>query len=821
MSEREEKVAVNISVRSLVEFILRSGDIDNRITGQMQSDAMAEGSKIHRKIQGQMGPEYKPEVPLKINIDYEEFCIRLEGRADGIITEEEGVTIDEIKGMYKNVKKMQQPVEVHRAQAMCYAYIYGVQNGCSHISVQLTYCNLEDESIKRFREAYSLGEVETYFEKMISRYVIWARFILQEKKIRRESIQQLSFPFVYRKGQKNIVAYVYRAIENQKTLFIQAPTGVGKTISTVYPAIRAVGEDKADKIFYLTAKTITRTVAEEAFDTLREKGLHFKTVTITAKEKICSNCDDTSAMDEGDGTGGALEKPIVECNPVKCSRAKGHFDRINEALFDIITHENAITREVILQYAGKHQVCPFEFSLDISNFMGGVICEYNYVFDPHVRLKRYFADGAKGDYVFLVDEAHNLVERAREMYSATLVKEDLLRCKKIVKEKRRGLATAFEKCNREMLKLKRISIGQQENDRYSYTILKDTEELVKQLLRLLHLLEEFLDDDKDFEGRELILEEYFAIRNYLDVYELSDDKYEIYSDFGEEGEFFVKLFCVNPSGNLSECMRQGIASIFFSATLLPVNYYKELLSGQIEDDAIYIDSPFDTGKRLLAVASDVSSRYTRRGREEYLKILQYIDAVCGKARGNYMVFFPSYQILREVEQLALERGFAERYHIICQQSGMKERERDAFLANFDGMAKDKTLIGFCVLGGIFSEGIDLKNERLIGSIIVGTGLPMMCAQRDILKRHYDSMGKDGFDYAYRYPGMNKVLQAAGRVIRTQEDYGVIVLLDERFLQKAYKTIFPREWGDCKVTDKRQMENEVERYWKYLSSISGM
>lgn len=826
----ENKTEIRLSVRTLVEFIMRSGDIDNRMTGQMQSDAMAEGAKMHRKIQGRMGAEYQAEVPLKINISYEEFTLRLEGRADGIITEEDGVTIDEIKGVYRNVKMMRGPVEVHRAQAMCYAYIYGVQNNLSVISVQMTYCNLEDESIKRFQKQYSLQEVENYFEKIVRQYIVWLRFAIEEKKRRKESIQKLSFPFPYRKGQKNIVAYTYRAIEKQKTLYIQAPTGVGKTISTVYPAVRAVGDDKADKIFYLTAKTITRRVAEEAFTILRQKGLHFKTVTITAKEKICANFitdheDETTrkeALEEEENPveneqepqeALAKSRPVVECNPLRCSRAQGHFDRVNAALFDIITHEQAITREVILQYADKHHICPFEFSLDISNFMDGVICDYNYVFDPHVRLKRYFADGATGDYVFLIDEAHNLVERAREMYSAALVKEDFLRCKKLVGDRHKGLKTAFEKCNREMLKLKRMSVGEQE--RYSYTILEETEELVRALLRLQQLLERFMDDNREFEGREILLETYFAVRYYLDVYELLDDHYQIYSDFDEKGEFFVKLFCVNPSGNITECIQQGRAAVFFSATLLPVNYYKELLTGKTEEDAIYIDSPFDTDRRLLMAAKDVSTRYTRRSREEYQKILQYIEIICQGSVGNYMVFFPSYQILREVEALAKEESLGDRYEIICQQSGMKEQEREEFLAHFDKAAREKTLIGFCVLGGIFSEGIDLKNERLIGSIIVGTGLPMLCAERDILKRYYDRAGKNGFDYAYRYPGMNKVLQASGRVIRTQEDYGVIALLDERFLQKDYRMIFPREWADCKVADRSHAKAEIERFWKYV------
>lgn len=783
----DQKYEIKLSVRNLVEFIMRSGDIDNRVTDSMTKDAMAEGSKMHRKIQSRMGINYKAEVPLKLQLEYQNYRICLEGRADGIITESDGVTIDEIKGVYKDLYYLKEPVRVHKAQAMCYAYIYAKQNALENISVQMTYCNLDTEMIKRFNETFSYEEIEVWFESVICQYVVWAEYISNEKKLRKESIQNLEFPFEYREGQRNIVVSVYKSILQRKNMFIQAPTGVGKTISTVFPAVRAVGEDAADKIFYLTAKTITRTVAEETFSLLREKGLHFKTVTLTAKEKICIN-------DE------------VTCNPDQCVRAKGHFDRVNAAIFDMISNENDISRENIEKYAAIHQVCPFEMSLDVSNFMDGIICDYNYVFDPNVYLKRYFAQGVKGDYVFLVDEAHNLVERAREMYSATLVKEDFLKIKKIVKEISKPVYNGLENCNKELLELKRECNG--------YQLLSDAEGIVKKGLRLQTTMEKFLDDNKEFAGRDEVLDLYFNLRNFLNIYELVDDNYEIYTDFTDDNEFFIKLFCVNPSTNLSECMRKGLCTVFFSATLLPVNYYKELLSGNTEDYAIYIDSPFDPSKRLLAIANDVSSKYTRRGEEEYTKILNYIMDTTNSCEGNYMVFFPSYKMMNDIYDLGKKLSMFDEVEIIRQTNSMDEQEREHFLNQFTEN-KEKTLLGFCVLGGIFSEGIDLKNERLIGSIVIGTGLPQVCTEREILKNFYDRSGKNGFDYAYRFPGMNKVLQAAGRVIRTTQDYGVIVLLDERFLQRQYSLLFPREWSDYQKVDKNTFIQKVDRFWKYV------
>ncbi len=824
------KYQLNISVRNLVEFVMRSGDIDNRATGRSSVDAMAEGTRIHKMIQKEGGANYKAEVSLKMNLQYENYDIQLEGRADGIITEKDKVTIDEIKGIYKDVMKMEQPLEVHKAQAMCYAYIYLMQNHLKQISVRMTYCNLDNDMIRYFDYDYTAKEVQDYFEHIMSEYKKWSDYITTERMLRQESVQNLQFPFAYRNGQREIAVSVYKTIAAKSHLFIQAPTGVGKTMSALFPAVKSMGENLSDKIFYLTAKTITRTVASNAYDILREHGLHFHTVTLTAKEKICSNyvydeeekltdrLKDAGQAKDGQARAGQGEQEqnsdrpkCVECNPDSCPMAKGHLDRVNDAIYDIITHEQGIDRDKILEYAGKHNVCPFEMSLDVSNFMDGIICDYNYVFDPHARLKRYFADGMKGPYVFLIDEAHNLVERAREMYSAELIKEDFLACRRIMKDRDKRLYNSFGKCNQAMLTIKNESVFGEKG----YDTFFETDELVTRLLRIRNELEKYLDKHKEFTDRDVILEMYFKIKDYLDTYELLDGKYyQIYTEMTEEEKFRLKLFCVNPSGNLADCMAQGYATVLFSATLLPVNYYKELLTGRIEDNAIYIPSPFDQRKRLLMLARDVSSKYTRRNRTEYGKFLEYIEMVASGAKGNYMVFFPSYKMMTDVYEMADEYGLTDRYRFILQKSGMNEEERETFLNHFEVQSED-TLIGFCVLGGIFSEGIDLKNDRLIGSLIVGTGLPMVCNEREILKEFYDKHDRNGFDYAYKYPGMNKVMQAAGRVIRTTEDYGVIMLLDERFMQNSYRSTFPREWDDVKIVGIDEALPEIKRFWKYV------
>lgn len=783
-TEQRELTRIRISVRNLVEFIFRSGDIDNRIGKGAQKEAMQEGSRMHRKIQGRMGMEYRAEVPLKLEVPQEQYVLALEGRADGIITNADGVTVDEIKCMYTDVTRFEEPIFVHKAQAMCYAYIYALQNGLDQISVQLTYCDLDTEEICRFEEAFSFFWLERWFQDMMEAYRKWTDFQFTWRKIRQTSIQTLEFPFPYREGQYKLVGDVYRTIHRKKILFIQAPTGTGKTISTLFPAIRAVGENLGDKIFYLTAKTITRTVAKDTCDLLKAKGYRGKVIVLTAKEKMCP-CEE------------------MDCNPSNCLRAKGHYDRVNDAVYDLITTEEDFTRERMLAQAEKYQVCPFEMSLDASLYADIIICDYNYVFDPNVYLKRFFSEEEKGDYIFLVDEAHNLVERGREMYSAVLVKEEILTVKKLVRGKDRKLEAALEKCNRQMLEWKR--------ECETYTIYESIGAFAFSLMRLMSLLDIFLQSRGEMPERKEVTEFYLNLRHFMNMFERVDENYVLYSDFDETDRFCLHLYCVNPSVNLQECLERGKSTIFFSATLLPVNYYKNLLSSKKDNYAVYADSAFREEQRLLFIGRDVSSLYTRRTLGEFHRIALYIQQVLRAKKGNYLIFFPSYRFMEDVYEqfLAVNEQEAD---CMMQSGNMNEADREEFIQEFSN-PRGKSLAAFCVLGGIFSEGIDLKEDLLIGVLIVGTGLPQICNQREILKEYYQEENGQGFDYAYQYPGMNKVLQAAGRVIRTASDRGIIGLLDERFLRSDYRKLFPREWSQYEVHTLDSLPGALEAFWK--------
>lgn len=783
----ENLPVIRISVRNLVEFILREGDIDNRTGGGQDPENMQMGSRIHRKIQRQMGSDYQAEVPLKTEIVCDGFTLKIEGRADGLIHTKEQVMVDEIKGVLRELDRVQEPAGIHLAQAKCYASMVAEQEGVDEIGVQMTYCQMKTEEVKRFRYSYQSNELKVWFDEVIRQYEKWAKFQIEWRKARNASIKGIEFPFPYRKGQRELAVSVYRTILRKKKLFIQAPTGVGKTISTVFPAVKAVGEELGEKIFYLTAKTITRTVAEQAFETLREQNLKFKVITLTAKEKICF-CEETS------------------CNSDDCPYAKGHFDRVNDAVYELLMQEDVMSREVLEAQARKHKVCPFEMAQDVSTWVDGVICDYNYVFDPDARLRRFFAEGGAGGYLFLIDEAHNLVERGRQMYSAELCKEDFLAVKKLVKGEAPRFAKRLETCNKILLAMKK--------ECENYKVLDNISHFGIQLMNVLSETDRYLEECVDKEVRETVLDFYFQVRSFLNIYDELDENYVVYTEYQENGRFVLKLFCVNPAANLQKCLDKGNSAVFFSATLLPIQYYKRLLSTEKDNYAVYIDSSFDTKKRLLMNGVDVSTRYTMRSREMYQRYATYISRVVKAKMGNYLIFFPSYRFMEDVYQefTQLLASDEEEMELVIQQKHMDEEERENFLRAFE-MGREKSLIGFGVLGGIFSEGIDLTNEKLIGTLIIGTGLPQVCNEREILKSYFDQKGLYGFDYAYRYPGMNKVLQAAGRVIRTEDDRGVILLLDERFQREKGKEIFPKEWADCERCRLDIVEEKIRLFWE--------
>lgn len=796
----DNKQLIKISVRNLVEFVLRAGNLDMRFTGMSRA---LEGTMIHQKLQksnkkayGEENKEYMSEVFLSHTFEYSGFEFVLEGRADGIIVEKESINIEDneniiVRAVIDEIKSTTRPLdtieedynELHWAQAKCYGYIFALQNSLFSIGIQLTYYQVDTDEIKYLVKDFTAVELREYFYSLIDKYIVWAELTEKWTKMRNDSIKKIAFPFnSYRKGQRELAVAVYRTITEEKKIFVQAPTGIGKTISTIFPAVKAMAEGRTSKIFYLTAKTITRQVAEEAFTRMRQRNLQFKTITLTAKDKICFN--------KGAG-----------CNPEACEFARGHFDRVNFAIMDILEKERDFSRDKVEEYARKYNICPFEFSLDLTLWVDCIICDYNYVFDPRVYLKRFFLDNG-GDYTFLIDEAHNLVDRAREMFSAELSKKTFLDLKKVMKDKQPKISKALGKLNSYMLEMKKLC-----GENGSYIQKNEPEGIYPLLKKFVKESEEWLTKNEKSEGHEELLQLYFDALAFIRISELYDERYVTYVE--DNGEVRIKLFCLDPSYLLGEAVKRGRSAVFFSATLAPINYFKEILGGSEEDYIMRLSSPFDRENLCLMVADRISTKYKDR-EKSYDDITEYIKAVIDKNPGNYLVFFPSYKYMTEVYNRFIDK-YSE-IEVLLQGTSMSEEEREEFLNRFIPET-DKILVGFAVLGGIFSEGIDLKGDRLVGAIIVGVGLPQICLERDIIKDYFQKKKRLGYEYSYMYPGMNKVLQAAGRVIRSDTDRGVVLLLDERFSSTQYQNIFPSEWfHNIKVRNSDEVAAELEGFW---------
>ena len=934
MGDRQK--ILRISVRRLVEFLLRSGSLESR-SGPSREAAMREGARIHRKIQKKGGEGYRAEVPLKLEISLNgdglpvlPVCTEtaaesgktglflcLEGRADGIFKKNDSdiFVIDEIKTVFRGLQEMREPEEVHLAQARCYAYMYAAGEGLDRIGIRMTYCGQITGEIRFFYEEQSFEELSLWFFSLIRDYGPWIKRKESFEESAIGTIRAVKFPFPYRTGQFDLAAGVYRTIVHGRKLFLQAPTGTGKTLAVLFPALKAVGEGKAEKIFYLTAKNVTGRVALESLRLLYERGLCVRSLELVSKERSCV-CDE------------------VDCRPSNCSRADGHYDRINGALRDLLDGAEGgepITAGKIADCAEKHCVCPYELSLDAADFSDVIICDYNYVFHPSVRLTRFFGDtegtGKKNGTILLVDEAHNLLERGREMYSAEISAREVKQFRRSVRDRQPQLWKTLKDLVRILNAMEKeaalkswpgaggeictflpgeLDSGlsaslQRVRDRIRWILEQDRRSAVLYSSLFADPGEHRTgtgkaDEDRTENGKPdagsaektgtetdkpgaavegkagkgtgkpgaavegksgkgtgkpgaavegksgtgtdktpELLEFYFQITRFHEVLEMLDEHYIVYSVNKpvrrEGGGFTLHLYCADPSARLQNCESASVSTICFSATFLPIQYYKGLLGGTGDDYEMYARSSFAPDQREVVIVKDVTSRYRDRRQDNYERIARGIRQIASCRPGNYMVYFPSYAFLENVQEaFTRDSGIAagpaegrdleesrEGITLLTQKPRMGDEERTSFLKAFENPRRGCSLIGFCVLGGMFGEGIDLRNDRLIGCLIVGTGIPPVEPRRELLREYFSSRGRNGYDYAYRFPGMNKVLQAAGRVIRTAEDAGVVALMDERFAERENRELFPPEWGIPREADSSGAAAIVSSFWDRLSA----
>lgn len=774
-----------IAVRSLVEFILRSGSIDE---GKSSNHTAQEGARIHRKLQKAAGEDYQKEVWLKKQLSIAGIDVQIEGRADGIYIEDNLTIIDEIKTSETPIEELEEGiVNLYFYQAMVYAYFYAEQEKLEQIGTRLTYFQTVEEQITTRVRTFSFEELRNFFNDLVKKYEDWLVFQTEWRETRNQSLQALSFPFPeYRAGQRELAGAVYKTIAAQQKLFVEAPTGIGKTMSTLFPAFKGMGEELGERIFYLTAKTITRQVAEETVGKLAKQEARVKSVTLTAKDKICFLTE-------------------RNCTPEHCPFAKGYYDRVNDGLWDMLHQEDQYTRPVIEEYARKHELCPFELSLDVSRFSDLVIGDYNYLFDPTVYLRRFFEEEDKKNLV-LVDEAHNLVSRSKDMYSAAISRQRIHDVGQQLNKKQKKLRNAFNRVDNEFEIINQVL----EEKKVTYFHQPAAAEgLLNRLFQLQELMKEWLAENAEDPLQEKMLTVYFDIVRYTRMGELYDDHYETTIE-AKNYDLIVKEYCIDPSWFLQQTMEKVGSTTLFSASFSPLDYYKDVLGGEEESLTYRLPSPFPPENQLVIVDAHIQTTY--RMREQSLpQIVEAIHALAKTKTGNYMVFFPSFKYLDDVSD-EFREAYPE-YRVSIQGSKLDEAEREAFLANFQE-SPSETMIAFCVLGGIFSEGIDLVGERLSGAVIVGVGLPQVNHEQELIKEYYDEKKNAGFSYAYQLPGMNKVIQAAGRVIRTMTDRGIVLLLDQRYTNPHYSQLLPPNWQDRKIVRSTQAITQlVEDFWK--------
>lgn len=774
---------IRIAVREMAEYLYQHGDLS---ADTFQNISLIEGTRAHQYVQTQYLKEDQAEVPVVFSISKLSFDLIISGRIDGILTRDHEQVIHEIKSTRKHIFDDNfQPQIEHLAQLKLYLYMMAKNQGISSIWGRLTYIQLSDYKMRHFDEIYTLEDLEVFFNHSVDIYLKWLVKLYEHHQQKMTSLHELVFPFdQYRRGQKEMMSAVYQTMKDKDILYTIAPTGIGKTMASLFSGLKAI-ENPEQKIFYLTAKTEGKKIALESLDMLHEGTLKTKTLELTSKDSICF-----------------LEKR--ECDPNICPYAKGFFDRLREASEDIFDHETLMTRSVIERYAQKHQICPFEYSLYVSYFADVIICDYNYVFDPRAHLIRYFETS---DYqpMLLVDEAHNMISRSREMYSASLKKSDIIALRRVGSKLKPSIRHSVTHVLQDF-DLYQFKLSESAFLSYDYL----NEELLNHLNVLLKKIDRAFKEYPNYPRKSEVFDIYFLILGMLKMSERFGKNYKFNVE-ADGDDIIITLRCLDASKFIKETIDQSCyGAVFFSATLQPLNYYKTLITQGVGETMV-IQSPFDIKRLKLIIDPTISTRYTDRA-QSINQIICRIRDILDTKKGNYIAFFPSYQYIEMIqEQLSVPDT-----DLMIQTRDMHYLMRDQVMERFSEN-HDRSLLALFVMGGMFAEGIDYLGDMLNGVIIVGVGLPMINEENEQLKTYYQDTFHMGFQYAYQYPGMNKVIQAVGRVIRSHQDYGFALLIDDRFNQRYYKDLFPIEWKNYeRLNDKKNLKDILKTFFKSFS-----
>ena len=768
-----------IAVKEIAQFIYSSGDLTNEF---FSNKSQAEGKHAHSYLQRQYNKDSEKEYYIKQEVSLHDDTFIIHGFIDGVLIEDNKVIIEEIKSTQTPLKDITLDFhKEHLAQLLLYSYMYANISQMNEINIRLTYIHIPEYETKKFDLVKTIDELETFFYDSLEKYANWLHIVDIKNQESFNSLKNITFPFdEKREGQFELMKATYYTLKNNQILYAIAPTGIGKTMATMFPALKTL-VNKHDKLFYITAKTMGRAVAKDSIKLLMDRGLKIKSIVLSSKAKACATGDKI-------------------CKPDKCPFAKGYFNKLRTAIEDIYKHVDLFSEDIIQTYAKKYQICPFEYSLDLSEFADLIICDYNYVFDPKAHLIRYFEDNTYKSKI-LCDEAHNLVDRSKEMYSSQLLSTDVKKLCDILVEFDKSL---FKKYDIFKTLLKEYDELMNEN-LFFYSHFQD-EKINTTLNQIYNISFNIFSDHQEFSSRDDALEYFFNLKDYLDTSDYFSENH-MFMLKKENNVYNLEIRCMDASKFILKTIKDSTdGAVFFSATMYPIDYYMDLIS-KGEGKYLTLKSPFDNDRLKLIVDDSISTKYKDRN-NTINDIVKDIKALVESKSGNYIVFFPSYQYI----DLVLPYLENINTNIIVQKKDMTDSDKDIYLSYFEDTSKSH--LGLFVMGGSFSEGVDYQGDLLNGVIIVGVGLPQINIENELLKEFFDEKYNQGFDYAYTYPGFNKVVQAAGRVIRTSLDYGVVILIDKRYRFKHYKSLMPAHWTNLEeIVEESNLVNELSEFWK--------
>jgi DNA excision repair protein ERCC-2 len=749
-----------VSVRDLVAFCYRRGDIDHRYT---PSPSAEQGTEGHQRVYRRRPQSYEPEFTVNHVHQEQGVTLRLRGRADGF---------DPVQGLVEEIKTCRvDPASIpeavhqlHLAQGRVYAALIAAQEDLESLEVRLCWFNIDTDQEHHICQIYQRSELQVFLTETLARFSDWLTLLARLRQDRQQSLSDLGFPHgEFRPGQREIAELVYKCVDQGGQLMVEAPTGIGKTAAVMYPALKALAGAKHEAMVFVTSRTVGRRAAEDSLALMVEEGLQACSLSLTAKDSICFS-------------------PGKACHGDDCPYALGYYDRLAQAMAEAV-QQGVLRREQVEAIARHHQVCPYQLTVDLRPWVDILIADAHYVFSLSAGVGSLMEQDQRR-WTVLLDEAHNLPDRARSMYSARLTKAELMKVKKISST---GVKRSLDRVNRTMLELQKEDWPEQDV-RHSLPV-----SLVNALGDFVAAMGEVMASDIRFApSNPQVMSFYFAVLQWLRVAEQWGDEYclELQRGEGSQG-LSLGLNCLDPSRLLGLSHDRGHALVAFSATLSPQDWMGQLLG--LGDDAVYrrLSSPFAEDQLDVLLDTGIDTRFRQRELSAPL-LVSRIQTFLNEEQGNCILYFPSYHYLRNIlDRLRSQTGGLPDRRIWEQRPAQGEVDRNSL---FEALEEHRNVAAFCILGGAFSEGVDLPGDLLSSVVIVGVGLPQLGPEREQLRQWYQQAYGQGFEYAYLYPAMQKVDQALGRVVRSDSDRGRALLIDARYGWPQYRDLLPPWWS---------------------------